>query len=66
MSFTGRDILTTEDLDREDILEILKVTAKMEAVVHKERVLSLLSDRIVAILFLEPSTRTRQIGRAHV
>jgi len=59
MSFKGRDILTTEDLTKEDILEILKVTAKMEEAVHKERVLSLLFDRIVAVLFLEPSTRTR-------
>jgi aspartate carbamoyltransferase catalytic subunit len=37
MSFAGRAILTTEDLNKEDILEILKVTAKMEAAVHKER-----------------------------
>jgi aspartate carbamoyltransferase catalytic subunit len=59
MSFTGRDILTTEDLKRSDILEIMRVTAKMEGVFHRERITNLLSDRLVAVIFLEPSTRTR-------
>jgi hypothetical protein len=30
MSFEGRDILSTEDLTKEEILEIMGVTAKME------------------------------------
>jgi aspartate carbamoyltransferase catalytic subunit len=59
MSFKGRDILSTEDLSREDILQILNVSGQMEEIVKKERVSSLLSDRVVAVLFLEPSTRTR-------
>jgi len=59
MSFEGRDILTTEDLSREDILEILKVTARMETIATKERVSTLLADKLVAVIFLEPSTRTR-------
>jgi aspartate carbamoyltransferase catalytic subunit len=59
MSFTGRDILSTEDLSREDILQILKVTARMESLVRTRRVVRLLADRLVAVIFLEPSTRTR-------
>ena len=59
MDFTGRDILSTEDLSREDILQILKVTARMEKLVHTKRVATLLADRLVAVIFLEPSTRTR-------
>lgn len=59
MNFEGRDILSTADLSREDILEIMRVTEKMEKVAKEEKVSSLLSDRIVAVLFLEPSTRTR-------
>jgi aspartate carbamoyltransferase catalytic subunit len=59
MSFEGRDILTTEDLSREDILEIMRVTAKMETIATKERVSTLLADKLVAVIFLEPSTRTR-------
>ncbi|UCF97987.1 MAG: aspartate carbamoyltransferase [Spirochaetaceae bacterium] len=59
MSFKGRDILSTEDLSKDDLLEIMKVTAKMEELVRKEHVSDLLSDKVVAIIFLEPSTRTR-------
>ncbi len=58
MSFRGRDILTTEDLSREGILEIMKVSAQMEALAEKERVSDLMADRLVAVIFLEPSTRT--------
>ena len=59
MEFKGRDILTTEDLRREDLLEILAVTGRMEEVFKKERITNLLADRLVAVIFLEPSTRTR-------
>jgi aspartate carbamoyltransferase catalytic subunit len=59
MNFTGRDILSTEDLSREDIFQILKVSARMETLVRTKRVTRLLADRLVAVIFLEPSTRTR-------
>jgi len=58
MNFAGRDIITTEDLTREDILHILDVSGKMEEIVVKESISTLLSDKMVAIIFLEPSTRT--------
>ena len=59
MSFEGRDILSTEDLSKEDLLEIMKVTGQMEQLVHKEHISDLLADKVVAVIFLEPSTRTR-------
>jgi aspartate carbamoyltransferase catalytic subunit len=59
MDFTGRDILSTEDLSREDIFQILKVTARMEKLARTKRIAPLLADRLVAVIFLEPSTRTR-------
>ncbi|RKX81805.1 MAG: aspartate carbamoyltransferase [Spirochaetes bacterium] len=59
MNFEGRDILTTENLSKNDILEIMKVTEKMEDVFKKEHFSTLLSDKMVAVVFLEPSTRTR-------
>jgi aspartate carbamoyltransferase catalytic subunit len=59
MRFEGRDILTTEDLSREDILEIMRATAKMETIATKDRISTLLADKLVAVIFLEPSTRTR-------
>ena len=59
MSFKGRDILTTEDLGREELLEILRVTGRMEEQFKKRRISDLLADKLVAVIFLEPSTRTR-------
>ncbi len=59
MNFEGRDILSTADLTRDDILEILKVSAHMEKEVKEKRILNLLSDKMIAVVFLEPSTRTR-------
>jgi aspartate carbamoyltransferase catalytic subunit len=59
MDFAGRDILSTEELSREDIFQIMKVTARMEKLVRTKRVAALLADRLVAVIFLEPSTRTR-------
>jgi aspartate carbamoyltransferase len=58
MSLKGRDIVTTEDMTKEDLLEIMSVTADMEKIVREERVSSLLDRYVVGILFLEPSTRT--------
>lgn len=59
MGFEGRDILSTEDFTREEILEIMELSSRMEELVRKEHVSGLLSDKIVAVIFLEPSTRTR-------
>jgi aspartate carbamoyltransferase catalytic subunit len=59
MSFEGRDILSTEDLSRDDLLQIMKVSAQMEQLVKTEHVSDLLADKVVAVIFLEPSTRTR-------
>ena len=64
MSFEGRDILSTEDLSKEDLLEIMKATGQMEQLVHKEHISDLLADKVVAVIFLEPSTRTRLGARS--
>jgi len=59
MSFEGRDILSTEDLTREEILKIMGITAKMEDLFRTQHISDLLADKVVAVIFLEPSTRTR-------
>ncbi len=59
MGFKGRDIITTEDLSRDDILTIMRVSGDMEAIVKERGVSDLLSDKLVAVIFMEPSTRTR-------
>jgi len=58
MNFTGRDIITTEDFTRDELDRILKVSAQMEQTVKQDKISDLLADKMVAIVFLEPSTRT--------
>jgi len=59
MNFQGKDILTTENMSKEEIQEILRVSAQMEELCKTKHVSDLLADKVVAVLFLEPSTRTR-------
>jgi aspartate carbamoyltransferase catalytic subunit len=59
MTFAGKDILTTVGMKKSELVEVLGVSAKMEGIARNERVSTLLQDKIVAVLFLEPSTRTR-------
>lgn len=59
MDFKGRDILTTEDLTKDEILEIMRVSAEMETLKKEKGVADLMSDKVIAVLFMEPSTRTR-------
>ena len=48
-------VISIRDFDREAILKILSVAAEMEAKDH----FGLLSGKVLATMFLEPSTRTR-------
>ena len=59
MTLEGKDVLSTVDMKKEEIVEVLQVSTKMEEIVKKDRVSTLLQDKVVAVLFLEPSTRTR-------
>ncbi len=59
MTFEGKDILTTIGMKKNELVEVLEISAKMEEIVRNERVSTLLQDKVVAVLFLEPSTRTR-------
>lgn len=54
MSFKNRDIISINDLSKDDLLHILKIAKDME----KENP-TLLKNKILATLFYEPSTRTR-------
>ena len=58
MSFKGRDILNTMDLSKSDIQEIMKVSADMDKLVQEKGVTDLLADKAIAVIFMEPSTRT--------
>ncbi|MGD2066043.1 MAG: aspartate carbamoyltransferase [Candidatus Bathyarchaeota archaeon] len=57
MQFKGRDIVSIKDFTREEINYILKTAASMEQTAKKGS--NMLSGKILATLFFEPSTRTR-------
>lgn len=54
MTFHGRDIVTIREFTKEDLLHVLEVAKEMEG--DKPQ---LLTGKILATLFFEPSTRTR-------
>ena len=59
MSLRGRDLISIRDLSRDEIEEILAAARRMIPVAEGSKVLHSLTDKIVAMAFFEPSTRTR-------
>lgn len=55
MNFKNKDIISIKELNREEILHVLKIAAA----VKKKPWPTLLKDKVMASLFFEPSTRTR-------
>ncbi|MBU1703875.1 MAG: aspartate carbamoyltransferase [Nanoarchaeota archaeon] len=55
MDFKGKDIISIRDFSKKDILHILEVAKNME----EKSDPNLLSGKVMASLFFEPSTRTR-------
>lgn len=56
MKFKGRDIIRIDDFSKEELLYFFKIVKKFQ----KKSYPNLLKDKIVALLFFEPSTRTHQ------
>jgi aspartate carbamoyltransferase catalytic subunit len=59
MSLHGRDLVSIRDLSREEIERLLASARKMIPLAEGSKVASPLADKIVAMAFFEPSTRTR-------
>jgi aspartate carbamoyltransferase catalytic subunit len=59
MSLHGRDLISIRDLSLEEIEEILAAARKMIPFAEGSKVAHPLEDKIVAMAFFEPSTRTR-------
>ncbi len=59
MKWGKKDIISIRDFSREEIDFVLKKSADMERLIAKGKVSHLLEDKILAVLFFEPSTRTR-------
>jgi len=59
MEFKGRDIININDLTVEEITYILDVAERMLPAARGEQAVELTPNRILALLFYEPSTRTK-------
>ena len=59
MALKGRDIISIKDLSREEIEEILKVAHRMIPIAEGTKIDRRLDGVLLALAFLEPSTRTR-------
>ncbi|MBN1434619.1 aspartate carbamoyltransferase [Candidatus Fermentibacterales bacterium] len=53
--FRNRSVLSIRDMDREDLTEVMEVTGQVKSGMHG----SFLEGSTIALLFFEPSTRTR-------
>ena len=53
-----KDIISMNDISKEEILEILEIAEKIEKTSEEEK-LNFLKGKIIATLFFEPSTRTK-------
>ncbi len=58
MTLAGKDLISTKDLTREDYEYIFEITKKIEKQ-NAQGLTHVLPDKIVALLFFEPSTRTQ-------
>jgi len=59
VAFRGQDILSTEELSREEIDHILTESRWMLGVVNRRTSIKLLAGKVLASLFYQTSTRTR-------
>ena len=58
-SFTGRDILSLKDFERDDYTRIFEVCEKLAPHAHNRRNTDLCADKTLLTAFYQPSTRTR-------
>ncbi|NKQ38778.1 MAG: aspartate carbamoyltransferase [Methanosarcinales archaeon] len=59
MNFNGKDIISMKSISKEMIDCILNTAEKLELVAHGKIQSDILKGKILALLFFEPSTRTR-------
>ncbi|MFY1112905.1 MAG: aspartate carbamoyltransferase [Methanosarcinaceae archaeon] len=59
MSFKNRHVISMKDFSREEIDHVLDTAEKLEPVARGMEKSRLLDGKIIALLFFEPSTRTR-------
>ena len=59
MNFAGAHIVSIEQFQREDILQVFSVADRMEPYAQRKKLTKVLDGAILGSMFFEPSTRTR-------
>jgi len=63
-SFTGRDILSLKDMERDEFFQVFRVADEMVPIAEKRRNIDLLKEKTLLTAFYQPSTRTRMATEA--
>ena len=58
-SFSGRDILSLKDFERQEFFHVFEVADEMEPIAKSRRNSDLLAEKTLVTAFYQPSTRTR-------
>ncbi|MHB0924518.1 MAG: aspartate carbamoyltransferase [Bellilinea sp.] len=58
-SFSGRDILSLKEFERQEFHHIFEVARKMEDIARERKNVNLCADKTLVTAFYQPSTRTR-------
>ena len=58
-SFSGRDILSLKDFERNEFFHVFDVAAELEPIARERRNSDLLAEKTLVTAFYQPSTRTR-------
>jgi aspartate carbamoyltransferase catalytic subunit len=58
-SFSGRDILSLKDFERNEFFHVFEVAKQMEDIARSRRNVNMLAEKTLVTAFYQPSTRTR-------
>jgi aspartate carbamoyltransferase catalytic subunit len=58
-SFSGRDILSLKEFERQEFMHVFDVAAKLEPIARSRRNSDMLAEKTLVTAFYQPSTRTR-------
>jgi aspartate carbamoyltransferase catalytic subunit len=58
-SFSGRDILSLKEFERNEFFHVFEVARKMEPIARSRRNVDMLKEKTMVTAFYQPSTRTR-------
>jgi aspartate carbamoyltransferase catalytic subunit len=58
-SFSGRDILSLKDFEREEFFHVFEVAKELEPIAKSRRNSTMLAEKTLVTAFYQPSTRTR-------